>query len=152
MDNTVLTNYAIVGRQDLIFSLFGNRACTTKQAFDEFRHGTKNPEIPVNAWEELPCYELSVDEVNWAHRQLTRLGNGERACLTAAFFRKGILASDDQLVRKLAQQISVPVIGSIGILVAAVNNHLLDKVVGQILLEQMIQSGYYSPISNLNQL
>ena len=152
LDNTVLTNFAIVGRQDLIFSLFGNRACTTKQAFDEFHHGTKNPEIPVNAWEELSCYELSVDEVNWANRLLSRLGSGERACMAAAFFRKGILASDDQLVRKLAQQLSVPVIGSIGILVAAVNKQLLDKVDAQRLLEQMIQSGYYSPISNLDQL
>ena len=69
LDNTVLTNFAIVGRQDLIFSLFENRACTMKQAFDEFQHGTKNPEIPVNAWEKLPSYELSVDEVNWTNRQ-----------------------------------------------------------------------------------
>jgi predicted nucleic acid-binding protein len=152
LDNTVLTNFAIVGRQDLIFSLFGNRACTMKQAFDEFLHGTKNPEIPVNTWEKLPCYELLVDEVNWANRLLSRLGSGERACVAAAFFRKGILASDDQLVRKLAQRLSVPVIGSIGILVAAVNKQLLDKVDAQRLLEQMIQSGYYSPISNLDQI
>ena len=72
--------------------------------------------------------------------------------MAAAFFRKGILASDDQLVRKLAQQLSVPVIGSIGILVASVQKQLLDKVVAQRLLEQMIEAGYYSPISNLNQL
>lgn len=115
LDNTVLSNLAIVGRQDLIFSLFGNRACTTKQALYEYLQGAKNPNLPVDAWEKLPCCELSVDEVNWANRQLSRLGSGERACLAAAFSRKGVLASDDLLVRKLAQELSVAVIGSIGI-------------------------------------
>jgi predicted nucleic acid-binding protein len=152
LDNTVLTNFALIGHPDLIFSLWSGIACTTKQVMQEYQAGVKSSRLPVEAWGDLPVYELADAEMAKATELPSQLGAGERTCLAAAVQRQGIFASDDQQARKYALQIGLAVIGSIGILVRCVKKGLISQAHAQALLDRMIAENYHSPISNLDEI
>jgi hypothetical protein len=152
LDNTVLSNFALIGCPDLIFSLWSGIACTTRQVMQEYQAGVKISRLPAEAWEDLPVYELTDAEIAKATELPSQLGAGERTCLAAAIQRQGVFASDDQQARKYALQIGLIVIGSIGILVRCVKKGLISKMDAQALLDRMIAENYHSPITNLDEI
>ena len=152
LDNTVLTNFALVDRAELVTCSWPSTACTTPSVLDEYRSGVASGLVPTDAWADLTIIILTEEEAALAARLSTRLGNGERSCLAAAVYRQGLLASDDLDARRIARQQSVPLTGTIGILALCVRrgNLSLEKANG--LLNEMIASGYYSPFDSLDQL
>jgi hypothetical protein len=50
LDNTVLTNLAVVDRADLVKRLWPKAACTTPAIFDEYRVGAVSGLVPADAW------------------------------------------------------------------------------------------------------
>jgi len=150
IDNTVLTNFALVGRPDLILSLWSDIACTTRSVMEEYQAGVQISRLPALVWEELPIYALTDEESGRAAAFPPKLGSGERSCLAAAIQRQGVFASDDQQARKYALQIGLIVIGTVGILIQCVKKGLIGKANAQTLLESMIAKNYHSPVSNLD--
>lgn len=92
---------------------------------------------------------LTEEETAFAVGLLSRLGAGERTCLSVAFHRQGLLVCSDLDARKVARQYGVPTTGTIGILVACVQHDLLSHDEANALLMDLIAAGYRAPVDNL---
>jgi predicted nucleic acid-binding protein len=152
LDNTVLTNLALVRRDDLPFRLWGEAAVTTAAARAEYQRGVEAGLIPRSCWGELSVIELTAEEDALALSLSAGLGPGERTCLAVAARRNGMLASDDLLARRAAARLEVPITGTIGILAACVRTSHLALAEANRLLEAMIAAGYRSPVISLDEL
>jgi predicted nucleic acid-binding protein len=58
LDNTVLTNFALVGRPDLVLSLWGELACTTPAVQNEYQVAVAAGLVSATAWADLPVVIL----------------------------------------------------------------------------------------------
>ena len=151
LDNTVLSNLALTGRDDLPFRLWGEAAATTTAGRAEYQAGVEAGVIP-SCWGTVPMIELTAEEDALALSFSAGLGPGERTCLAVAAQRKGMLASDDLHARRAATRLGVPITGTVGILAACVRRGYLALAEANGLLEAMIAAGYRSPIVSLDQL
>ena len=127
LDNTVLTNLALVRRNDLVMNLWPASVCTTLAALGEYRAGAASGLVPSDTWDSLSVVSLTEEELAFVQRLPPRLGAGERECLAVAVHRHGVLASDDLDVRRSAQVYAVPMTGTIGILVLCVRRGYLAR-------------------------
>ena len=152
LDNTVLTNFALVGRDDLPHLLWPSRVCTTEAAWAEYQSGVALGKLPAEAWKTLPVIPLTEEEATLASRLAHRLGSGERTCLVLAFHRQGMLATDDKRARQVAKQYGVSVTGTLGILATCVEQGVLLLPEANGLLRGMIEHGYRSPVHDLRTL
>jgi predicted nucleic acid-binding protein len=152
LDNTILTNFALVDRAELVTRLWPTAACTTAAVMAEYAVGVAEGLLPADAWTDLPVVELAGEEAAFAERLSSKLGAGERTCLAVALHRQGLLASDDLDARHAADQHRVPKTGSIGILVSCVRRGLLSREEAESLLGEMIAFGYRSPVDRLGSL
>jgi predicted nucleic acid-binding protein len=66
LDNTVLTNLAVVGDMDLVFRLWGTRVCSTQAVMDEYHRAVAIGLLPPNAWADLPMLSLDQAEMAFA--------------------------------------------------------------------------------------
>ena len=62
LDNTVLSNFALVGRSDLLWQLWGSELCTTQAVKREYKIGSDGGAVPPMAWDRLAQVILSDDE------------------------------------------------------------------------------------------
>ena len=152
LDNTVLTNFALVNKADLVLCVWPTAVCTTPFVLQEYRVGVDRGTVPANAWEELIVATLTEEETAKMSDFLPRLGRGERSCLAVAVCRQGLLATDDLDARREAGRHGVPVSGTIGILVLCVRRSFLSLKEANALLVEMMARGYRSPIDCLDQL
>jgi predicted nucleic acid-binding protein len=151
LDNTILTNFALVDRAELVTRLWPT-AATTAAVVAEYAVGATSGLLPADAWTDLPVVELTDEEAAFAESLSPRLGAGERTCLAVALHRQGLLASDDLDACRAADQHRVPRTGSIGILVSCVRRGILSNEEAEALLGEMIAFGYRSPVDSLGSL
>jgi predicted nucleic acid-binding protein len=152
LDNTVLTNLALVDRSDLAIRLWPGRVCTIPAVLGEYRAGVAEGLLPADVWRELPTVTLTDKEAAFAASLLPWLGAGERTCLAVAVYRGGLLASDDLDARRVARAHQVPTTGTIGILVLCVRRGRLVRDEANALLARMIALGFRSPVVDLDSL
>lgn len=152
LDNTVLTNFALVKRPDLVLDLWPSGAATTPEVMAEYQAGVTSRGLPADIWDPLLQLALNHAENEFAERLSPKLGSGERTCLAVAVLRKGLLACDDAEARHEAQRLGVAVTGSIGILVLNVRQGRLALADANSLLDEMIRLGYRSPVDTLDSL
>jgi predicted nucleic acid-binding protein len=152
LDNTVLSNFALVGRSDLLQQALGTAAATTAQAMAEFETGVKLGRIPTTDWKWLPTLTLSPVEKDLYQQLLQRLNAGEAACLAMAAHRQARVLTDDRDARALAAQMRISVSGTVGMLVRLVKTERLTLSEANHLLKQMIGHGYHSPVEALQEL
>jgi predicted nucleic acid-binding protein len=152
LDNTVLTNFALVNRPDLVLDLWGNGSTTTPEVIKEYQAGVAGRGLPAGIWNALTQLTPNPIERDFADRLPPKLGSGERSCLAIAVYRHGLFVCDDAEARREAQRIGLTVTGSIGILVLNVRQGRLTLVEANALLEKMIAHGYRSPASTLDDL
>jgi len=151
LDNTVLTNFALVGRADLVLGL-STEVATTPAVIAEYVAGVAGHGLPANVWNSLFQLTLQPDEQRFADRLPPRLGRGERSCIAVAVHRRGLFASDDMRARLEAQRHGVAVTGTVGILVLNVKLGRLVLEEGNTLLTDMIVQGYRSSVLALDEL
>lgn len=151
LDNTVLTNFALAGRSDLVLGLAAEWV-TTPSVMAEYRAGVAGRGLPANEWDSLVQLPLQPDEQAFADRLPPQLGRGERSCIAVAVHRRGLFASDDVKARWEAQQYGVAVTGTVGILVLNVRLGRLTLEEGNALLAGMVTEGYRSPVVALDEL
>lgn len=73
LDNTVLTNLALVGRADLVTHLWPATACTTPSVLDEYRSGAVGGWVPADAWAHLTVVTMTEEETALTARFSTSL-------------------------------------------------------------------------------
>jgi predicted nucleic acid-binding protein len=152
LDNTVLTNLAVVDRADLVKRLWPKTACTTSAILDEYRAGAVSGLVPADAWVDLAVVTMSEEETALMASVSTRLAAGERSCLAVAVCRDGLLASDDLDARRIARKQNVALTGTVGILGLCVRRGCLLREEANGLLTEMIAVGYHSPVDSMDQL
>jgi hypothetical protein len=152
LDNTVLSNFALVGQMALVFRLWGRRAISTPDVLREYQTAARAGLLPMHAWADLPLMALTSQEIALAKTFSRRLGRGERSCLAVAQMQGGLFASDDADARAAAQRLGIPVTGTLGILALAVRRELLTLAQANTLLNDMVAAGYRSPMQKLDAL
>ncbi len=150
LDNTILTNFALVELRPILRELWGKRVATTEEVLEEYAAGVETGKLPRVDWAHLKIIILSSKEQVLAISRFPKLGRGERSCLIVAIERDATLATDDQLARRVALYRGVELIGTIGILKTCVQSKLLSRMDAQLKLDEMIAAGYYSPVLKLD--
>lgn len=152
LDNTVLSNFAVVQRPDLVLNLWGEHCSTTTAVLDEYQAGIESRKFPKHIWDPLNELKLEKIEQQFSTQLSTQLGLGERTCIAIAAHRKGLFVSDDAKARQVANQYDVAVTGTLGILVLNVKRGHIELAEGNHMLQTMITNGYHSPITLLDEL
>jgi predicted nucleic acid-binding protein len=152
LDNTVLTNFALVNRPDLVLDLWSSSSATTSAVMTEYQAGVTSRSLPADIWDPLLQLTPNSVEKDFAEHLSPKLGSGERTCLAITVHRQGMLVSDDAEARREAQRFGLPLTGSIGILVLNVRQGKLTRAEANALLEEMIVLGYRSPVPTLDDL
>lgn len=152
LDNTVLSNFALVKRIELLTQALGNRAATTPQVIGEFDNGVTKGRLPETRLDWLEIVDLATEEESLFRELSARVNVGEASCLAASAQRNGRVLTDDRDARKLAAQLKIPVSGTLGILLRLVQIDVLTLPEANELLGQMIAAGYRSPVEKLEDL
>jgi predicted nucleic acid-binding protein len=152
LDNTVLTNFALVGRPHLALALWLSNACaTTRDVIAEYELGVATRGLTADAWHDLLVLPMQPDEAAFADPLSSRLGRGERSCIAMAVSHQALFATDDADARRVAQSYGLPLTGTVGLLALAVQQGLLTLADGNRLLNDMVTCGYRSPLSRLDE-
>jgi len=161
-NTTVLSNFAAVGRLDLLRDIFG-RLYVTNEVYEEvldgleegygFYAGIDAQVYPFHESGWMVLVAMAEDEEVQIFRSLPRqLHHGEASCLAIAEYCGWAFLSDDKFAREIARVQGIAVSGTLGVLVRAVKSGLLSAAQGDDLLQQMIRRGYYSPYNSLSPL
>lgn len=149
LDNTVLSNFALVEQSTLLAQLSPGRLVTAREAWRELQTGIELGLIPRRNFSWLSVLELTTIEQAQRDELMPPLDIGEAACLALAHARGCALLTDDRLARREARRLGVPLSGTIGALVSLMDDgHLTVHTANQI-LQQMIAVGYRSPFGSL---
>ena len=151
LDNTVLSNFALVNRTEIVSNLWPH-CSTTVDAWREFQSGITLGYLPKESWGALPQIELNELDQGIAQQFLDTLGAGERTCIAVAKNCDGLFVTDDRKARQVAVEMGLKVTGTLGILVVAVERQFIKFSEAESLLAQMIEYGYRSPIDELSKL
>lgn len=152
LDNTVLTNLALIHRTDLVFRLWAGAVCTAAAVISEYQAGAGQAKFSANAWEALRIIKLTEQETGWMNDLSPKLGAGEKSCIAVARHRQGAFASDDLDARTTARGNRIPLTGTLGILLLSIESGHISLEQGNSFLEQLIASGYRSPVQTLDGL
>ena len=118
VDNTVLSNFALIGREDILHNLFKDTLFTTKEVFRELKRGEDIGILAKRDWQWIKILKIESSQEEFLFRLfIETFGNGESSCLSIAISRNFKVLTDDLDARKLAQRRGVPISGTIGILV-----------------------------------
>ncbi len=126
LDNTVLSNYGLLNRADLVTDLWPGRARITPDVLNEYQAGVRVANLPEDIWNCLPVLTLTISEMALALSLAHRLGAGERSCLAVAITRGALFATDDEDARQHAKRAHIAVVGSVGILLRNIQQNQLS--------------------------
>jgi hypothetical protein len=152
LDNTVLSNFVLVNRIELLTEALGNEVATTPQVIGEFNDGVARGRLPETRLDWLEVLNLGTEEESLFRELLVRVNAGEASCLAVAVQRNGRVLTDDRDARKLAAQLKIPISGTLGILLRLVQINVLALSEANEILGQMITGGYRSPVEKLEDL
>ncbi len=147
-DTTVLSNFAQVGRQDLLRQAFPGLSAP-RAVCEELSAGERLGRVPRGDWSWLGTVELSAIESLRAADLERTLQAGEAACLAVAEARGSLVLTDDSAARRLAGNLGLQVSGTIGALVRLVRREVLSLPEADALLTEMMARGYRSPVRSL---
>ena len=152
LDNTVMSNFAVVERPDLLRIAFDDQLATSRQAFDELTAGVRRSKLPDLDWSWLSIWRLQAEETLRYNQLLSTLNEGEAACLAMALHRGCQVVTDDRDARELAHQLRIPLTGTLGTLMRLVDIGSLEIEEADILLSRMIAARFRSPVLSLREL
>lgn len=145
LNTTAPSNFAYIGRMDLLTALPG--VCTVPAVEDELRAGVESYPYLQRALdrlgEEIPVRTLDDSTEALASDLEARLDPGEASAFAVADSQNGTLVTDDGPARKLARDDGVPVTGSIGVLIIAIEADRVSKSDADRWLKQWIDDTEY---------
>ncbi len=159
VNNTVLSNFASIGRLDILKRIFGILRIS-EEVWLEVKNGleagyfyqdeTIKATQDKDAWIKIVIMENRERPDFMKFSQ--KLGYGESSSIAIASHRDWIFLTDDKRARKLATKKGISVVGSVGLLKSAVDLEFLELLEADKLLAKMIRSGYFSPIESISDL
>ena len=152
IDNTVMSNFALVGRTQWLQEVWPGIMVTSGDAWDELQAGIRLGRIPDNDWSWLAVLSLTELECTARDELVPPLGVGEAACLALARSRGYAFLTDDRVARREARRLGVAISGTIGLLVSLIERGYVSLEEADEALRQMIAAGYYSPVRSLGEL
>src|SRR4030042_1951505 len=151
IDNTVLSNLALIGELHLLQDYSRGKGTTTDYVLAEFERGVKEG-IFINTnldWLEVLTL-VEYKEKTLFEILSKRLGAGESSCLAIAINRGYDLLSEDMAVRKIAMREGIRLSGSIGVLLELIRIDRISTEKGNTILRGFIKHGYFSPVDKLD--
>jgi predicted nucleic acid-binding protein len=152
LDATLLSNFAHGRRPDLLHLALGEGAATTPAVMAELQAGEALGLVPLCDWDWLTVVEPSNEEQRLALSLKRQLDPGEAECLAVAQTRRCKFFSDDFAARRLARHHKLTVSGTLGVLLALVDEKRLSQEEADSLLAIMMSHGYRSPVNSLRLL
>ena len=157
-DSVSLSNFAMAGRLDVLAKRYRRRGALTTQVLDEIVHG-----VAAGYGELEDVYGLidrgvfrkvvlRKQEFASYRRLIQMLGDGEASVIAAASERGGTVVTDDRAARKVCRELSLPLTGTIVILLACVRDDTLPLDEADALLGLMVEAGFYSPVSRISDI
>jgi len=154
IDATALSNFASIDRLDLLERL--PRAVTVPAVRDELRAGADihphlTPAIQSLA-DGLSLVELTTREVKLTDEHVPTLDSGEAEALAVARAREGTLVTDDGTARSRAREHDVPITGSLGVLVVAIDDDVIDVAQANTWLAYWVdEMGFRAPSTDITE-
>ncbi len=102
LDNTLLSNFTLVERADLVRLGLGEHAVTTEAVWDELQTGMRVGRLPDQDWSWLQVLALEEGEQVLYRHFARRLNMGEASCLAIAASRGYRVLTDDRDAREMA--------------------------------------------------
>jgi predicted nucleic acid-binding protein len=153
LNTTVLSNFASIDRVDVLAGLSG--ICTVPVVREELETGVADhPYLSpaVDAVDE--CISVSPISETVANREAIVRGYldpGEAQAFALADVHDGRLLTDDGDARSFSKEQGVTVIGSVGVLLAAIDAGRIDESTANKWLTTWIDDfGYYVPYRNIS--
>jgi predicted nucleic acid-binding protein len=162
VNSTVLSNFAAIGRLDLLRDTVSPLYLPT-DVYDEvvagqmagfaFYDGIERHVTPFAPDGWLHLVAPTDDELRLSTSLPASLHRGEVACLCIARQRVWGFLTDDRAARWQAQAWNIPLSGTIGVLLLAIQDGRLTVEEGNALLRTMIEKAHYhSPTTDLRQI
>ena len=152
LDTTVLSNFARIGRVDLLRLSLGNQGAMTGIVHDELQAGEATGRVPQIEWAWLPVIDLSPHETTQYEQIAQLLGRGEASCLAVALQQQATIVTDDRAARRYGLNAGIAVTGTLGLLRVLVRKEYLTMSEADEVLGAMIRLGYRSPVRKLSEL
>ena len=152
LDNTVMSNFALVGRTEWLRKVWPGMLVTSEEAWAELQAGVRLGRIPDIDWSWLTVLPLTEVEREARDELMPPLDEGEAACLALARSRGYAFLTDDRVARREARRLGVPISGTLGVLKSLVDEGYVSLEEANEALEQMIALGYHSPVRSLREL
>ncbi len=158
-DCCVLSNFALSDSLHIIKKLYANSSYVTNFVAAENLRGILSghnklaivngdlkegwiKEIALKGEKEKALFEtLSVS-----------LGFGEASSIAIAKTRGYVFACDDRAARREADLLDVKLTGTIGIIIKAVTNKVINSHEADAILNKMISAGFYSPVKSIKDI
>lgn len=152
LNTTVLSNFASIDRVDLLTSLA--RICTVPVVQEELEDGVDDHPFlrpAMNAVEEeIPVAPISETVANRDAVVRGYLDPGESQAFALADVHDGRLLTDDGDARQFAKEQGVSVVGSVGVLLAAIDAEKINEATANEWLHMWIDDfGYRVPYRNI---
>lgn len=154
LDTTVLSNFSFVDHVDLLGKIAG--ICTVPVVREELEGGVDgHPYLrpALDALDDVVPIAAIPDAV--ANREAVVRGHldpGEAQAFALADAHDGRLLTDDGDARTFAKEQGVTVVGSVGVLLAAIDAGRIEESTANRWLETWIDDfGYYVPYRNIEQ-
>jgi predicted nucleic acid-binding protein len=150
LDNTVMSNFALVGRAHWLPEVWPGALATSSAAWDELQAGIRLGRIPETDWSWLVVLTLTRKERAQCAELMPPLDEGEAACLALARSRGHRFLTDDRVARREARRLGVPLSGTMGALRSLVDAGRISLEEANMALQEMVALGYRSPVHELS--
>ncbi|MFC7073827.1 twitching motility protein PilT [Halovenus rubra] len=154
LNTTVLSNFAYIDQLWVVTGLSG--ICTVPVVGEELEHGVDNYPYLQEALDmlddEIPVAPISDTVANREAFVGEHLDPGEAQAFALADAHDGRLLTDDGDARSFAKDQGVTVVGSVGVLLAAIDAGKIDESTADEWLSTWIDEiGYYVPYRTISE-
>ena len=154
LNTTVLSNFAYIDQLWVVAGLSG--ICTVPVVREKLEHGVGNHPYLQKALEtlddEIPVATISDTVANREAVVGGHLDPGEAQAFALADAHDGRLLTDDRDARSFAKDQGVTVVGSVGVLLAAIDTGKIDESTADEWLSTWIDEiGYYVPYRTISE-
>ena len=154
LNTTVLSNFAYIDQLWIVAELAG--ICTVPAVREELRNGADKHPYLQSALEtlddEIPVATISETVANREAVVSAHLDPGEAQAFALADAHDGRLLTDDGDARSFAKEQGVTVVGSVGVLLAAIDAGKIEESTADEWLATWIDDiGYYVPYRTISE-
>jgi predicted nucleic acid-binding protein len=154
LNTTVLSNFAYIDELWVIAGLSG--ICTVPVVREELEHGVEDHPYLQSALDtlddEIPVVPISETVANREAVVSSHLDPGEAQAFALADAHDGRLLTDDGDARSFGKDQGVTVVGSVGVLLAAIDAGRIDEETADEWLSTWIDDiGYYVPYRDISE-